>query len=81
MQPTPSNSTQVLLRPDEVAERAQVSKNTLYLWMRGPSPLVVPSHECKGEPLFSEAAARDVVALAEHRRALREAMRLPGVLA
>lgn len=75
MDPTPSNTT--LLRPSTVAEMAQVSKPTIYNWLA--SGLIRPSYDAEGEPLFTQAAARDVVRLAEDRRQAMQAMRLPKI--
>lgn len=74
MDATPSTSTVQLYRPQAVAEVAGISPRTVYLWLH--AKLVRASHEVGGEPLFSEAAARDVAALAEHRRMVRASLKV-----
>lgn len=68
-------SDTTLLRPATVAALALVSKPTIYAWLtRG---LVSPSYEVEGEPVFTREHAHEVVRLAQSRRMLQAAIRLP----
>jgi len=76
MDTIPSSSTVELLRPREVAEAAGVSERTVYLWLK--AEMLRPAYAVRGEPLFTCEQAEAITRLAEQRRQVRDALKVPA---
>jgi len=71
----PMASTTTLYSPQAVAELAGIAPKTMYQWIaRG---LVKNTFDLQGRPIFTREEAAQIAALAEQRRQVAEAMRLP----
>jgi DNA-binding transcriptional MerR regulator len=73
-----SNSNTTLHSIQDVAERADIPRSTLYLWLaRGLIP--EPRYDVSGTKVFTNEEVAHVVAIAKQREEAASAWRLPEI--
>lgn len=73
----PSTTTVTLLRPEQVAEQANVSPPTVYRWLQ--TGQITPAYQTVGgEPLFSQEQAWAIAAWRVEQVTLRQMAKEPA---